>query len=55
MLNACVQRFDVTGTVQKFLARFGQQGLRPCLEAQKRQKNLHSNCHIESLDVCMEY
>jgi hypothetical protein len=28
---------------------------RPCLDAKKRQKFLHSNCHIESLNVYMEH
>jgi hypothetical protein len=29
--------------------------LRACLDTKKSQKFLHSNCHIESLDVCMEH
>jgi hypothetical protein len=29
--------------------------VRACLVGEKAQKNLHNNCHIESLDSCMEH
>jgi hypothetical protein len=45
------------GDVDHVESRFDTFGdsVRSCLDAQKRQKFLHSNCHIESLDAHMEH
>jgi hypothetical protein len=55
LLISLISAFEIRVIFRRGVPEQLRLKFRPCLVPKKSQNFLHSNCHIESLDVCMEH